>query len=134
MYSSTIDISVVVTCIVLSSQDSELIPPRWDVYDNGKIYDITHRITAATPTRISQTGIGEDYLRLHDSMRIIMSIYTRCRRITARVDWLGCGYCWIEYMFTSQENHQMFETTVGLKQCFVEKTVVLNHCLVKTVV
>ncbi|KAI7752514.1 hypothetical protein M8C21_015865 [Ambrosia artemisiifolia] len=56
-------------CLALSSEDSELIPPRWDVYDNGKIYDITHRITAETPTGISQTGIGEDYLRLHDSMR-----------------------------------------------------------------
>ncbi|XP_076959199.1 cyclase-like protein 2 [Bidens hawaiensis] len=56
--------------LVLSSQDSDqLIPPRWDVYDNGKIYDITHRITAETPTGISQTGIGSDYLRLHDSMR-----------------------------------------------------------------
>ncbi|KAD4178560.1 hypothetical protein E3N88_27151 [Mikania micrantha] len=69
MNSQMILLLFLLPCIVVSSQDTKLVPPRWDVYDNGKIYDITHRITAETPTGISQTGIGEDYLRLHDSMK-----------------------------------------------------------------
>uniref|UniRef100_A0A251TVC7 Uncharacterized protein n=1 Tax=Helianthus annuus TaxID=4232 RepID=A0A251TVC7_HELAN len=112
-------------------KDSELIPPRWDVYDKGKIYDIRHRITAATPTGISQTGIGEYYLRLHDSMRIFMSIWliglaaatvglsicTRLRRITAR------GKCRIEeYWKTTQNVHLIMSITCFPAIGFAQRT------------
>ncbi|GJV43627.1 cyclase-like protein 2 isoform X1 [Tanacetum coccineum] len=76
-----------VPCLVLSSHDSaypppygidkdscggiesELIPPRREVYGNGKIIDITHRITPDTVSGISDDGVGDEYLHLHDSMK-----------------------------------------------------------------
>ena len=49
--------------------EGELIPPRREVYGNGKIFDITHRITSSTPSGISDDGLGDEYLHLHDSMK-----------------------------------------------------------------
>ncbi|KAL8258271.1 hypothetical protein R6Q59_030312 [Mikania micrantha] len=49
--------------------DSELIPQRREVYGNGKIYDITHRITSGTPSGLSEDGIGDEYLKLYESMK-----------------------------------------------------------------
>ena len=49
--------------------EGELIPPRREVYGNGKIIDITHRITSATPSGISDDGLGDEYLHLHESMK-----------------------------------------------------------------
>lgn len=49
--------------------DSELIPPRREVYGNGKIFDITHRITPETPSGVSDDGVGDEYLQLHESMK-----------------------------------------------------------------
>nr|XP_043627418.1 cyclase-like protein 2 isoform X2 [Erigeron canadensis] len=79
---------VFVPTIVLSSQDisaypppyggddkdscgggDQLIPPRKEVYENGKIYDITHRISSQTLSGVSDEGIGDGYLRLHQSMQ-----------------------------------------------------------------
>ncbi|XP_071741708.1 cyclase-like protein 2 isoform X3 [Rutidosis leptorrhynchoides] len=54
---------------VFASQSSDEIPIRKDVYNSGKIYDITHRITSETPVGISDHGIGDDYLKLYFSMR-----------------------------------------------------------------
>ncbi|KAL8218735.1 hypothetical protein R6Q57_022108 [Mikania cordata] len=49
--------------------DSEFIPQRREVYGNGKIYDITHRITSGTPSGLSEDGIGDEYLKLYESMK-----------------------------------------------------------------
>ncbi|KAD2804166.1 hypothetical protein E3N88_37543 [Mikania micrantha] len=49
--------------------DSEFIPQRREVYGNGKIYDITHRITSETPSGLSEDGIGDEYLKLYESMK-----------------------------------------------------------------
>ncbi|KAM0070255.1 putative kynurenine formamidase/cyclase, kynurenine formamidase superfamily [Helianthus debilis subsp. tardiflorus] len=49
--------------------DGELIHPRREVYGNGKIYDITHRITPGTTSGISEDGVGDVYIELHDSMK-----------------------------------------------------------------
>ncbi|PWA68171.1 cyclase [Artemisia annua] len=50
-------------------REGELIPPRKEVYGNGKIIDITHRITSLTPSGITVNGIGDGYLQLYDSMK-----------------------------------------------------------------
>lgn len=47
----------------------ELIPPRREVYGNGKIYDITHRITSKTILGMSDGGIGDEYVTLQGSMK-----------------------------------------------------------------
>ncbi|XP_076955821.1 cyclase-like protein 2 [Bidens hawaiensis] len=52
-----------------SSGSSELIPPRREVYGNGKIFDITHRITPGTPSGVSDDGVGDEYLQLLESMK-----------------------------------------------------------------
>ncbi|KVH91632.1 putative cyclase [Cynara cardunculus var. scolymus] len=76
---------LVLPCMVRSSQDSAypppygvdkdscggsagLIPPRREVYGNGRIYDITHRITSETRSWDSDEGIGL-YLTLYASMK-----------------------------------------------------------------
>ncbi|KAL8218711.1 hypothetical protein R6Q57_022084 [Mikania cordata] len=74
-------------CMIVSSQDSaypplygdvqdscgivgsELISQRREVYGNGKIYDITHRITSGAPSWLSEDGIGDEYLKLYESMK-----------------------------------------------------------------
>nr|XP_043627419.1 cyclase-like protein 2 isoform X3 [Erigeron canadensis] len=47
---------------------SELIPPRREVYGNGRIYDITHRISPETRKWNSDEGVGM-YLTLEASMK-----------------------------------------------------------------
>ncbi|KAJ9537977.1 hypothetical protein OSB04_030710 [Centaurea solstitialis] len=51
------------------SCDGELIPPRREVHGNGRIYDITHRITSETRQWDSDEGLGSSYLTLHASMK-----------------------------------------------------------------
>ncbi|XP_023759716.1 cyclase-like protein 2 [Lactuca sativa] len=60
---------LVISYVSSSTQDGdELIPPRVDVYESGKIYDITHRVSSRTLSGIYVEGIGE-YLTLYLSMR-----------------------------------------------------------------
>nr|XP_043627539.1 cyclase-like protein 2 [Erigeron canadensis] len=71
---------VFVPTLILSSQDissypppyggdHDLIPPRKEVYESGKIYDITHRINSHTLSGLFVNGIGDDYVKLYRSMR-----------------------------------------------------------------
>ncbi|KAG8368420.1 hypothetical protein BUALT_Bualt15G0043600 [Buddleja alternifolia] len=48
--------------------DAKLKPPRREVYENGEIFDITHKFTPHTPVGISNEGIGQ-FLRLLRSMK-----------------------------------------------------------------
>ncbi|XP_024996103.1 cyclase-like protein 2 isoform X2 [Cynara cardunculus var. scolymus] len=77
---------LVLPSMVLSSQDSayppsygadkdscggsscKLIPPRREVYGNGKIYDITHTITMKNPSGLSNEAF-DPYLQLFASMK-----------------------------------------------------------------
>ncbi|XP_050209965.1 cyclase-like protein 2 [Mercurialis annua] len=43
-------------------------PVRREVYDNGKIYDITHRVNPDMPSWDSKNGVGE-YIKLVNSMK-----------------------------------------------------------------
>ncbi|PWA92712.1 cyclase [Artemisia annua] len=71
-------------CIALSSQNSaypspygddkdscgsDLKPLRREVYGNGKIFDITHRISSETRSWDSDDGVGDQYLNLYISMK-----------------------------------------------------------------
>lgn len=71
-------------CIALSSQNSaypssygddkdscgsDLKPLRREVYGNGKIFDITHRISSETRSWDSDDGVGDEYLKLYISMK-----------------------------------------------------------------
>ncbi|KAI3692243.1 hypothetical protein L6452_32056 [Arctium lappa] len=51
-----------------SGSSCKLIPPRREVYGNGKIYDITHRITPENPSGLSNEAF-EPYLQLFASMK-----------------------------------------------------------------
>ncbi|XP_051146585.1 cyclase-like protein 2 isoform X1 [Andrographis paniculata] len=48
--------------------DANLGPLRREIYDNGEIFDITHKFTPLTPVGISNDGIGE-FLTLLFSMK-----------------------------------------------------------------
>ena len=49
--------------------DAVLIPPRREVYDNGRIYDISHRYVPEMPVWDSKDGLGKDFLWLLKSMK-----------------------------------------------------------------
>lgn len=48
--------------------DENLIPPRRELYDNGRIFDITHRYHPDMPEFESKNGIGQ-FLWLPKSMK-----------------------------------------------------------------
>nr|GEW17017.1 hypothetical protein [Tanacetum cinerariifolium] len=48
---------------------SDLKPLRREVYGNGKIFDITHRISSETRSWDSDDGVGDEYLKLYISMK-----------------------------------------------------------------
>ncbi|KAI9128172.1 hypothetical protein K1719_001165 [Acacia pycnantha] len=47
----------------------ELIPPRREVYDNGRIFDITHKYVPDMPVWDSKDGLGRHFLWLEKSMK-----------------------------------------------------------------
>ncbi|KAK2985854.1 hypothetical protein RJ640_018720 [Escallonia rubra] len=49
-------------------KDVDLVPLRREVYDNGRIFDITHKLTPETPVGDSSEGIGQ-FLSLSLSMK-----------------------------------------------------------------
>ncbi|KAF7811020.1 cyclase-like protein 2 [Senna tora] len=49
--------------------DSNLIPPRREVYDNGRIFDITHRYFPDLPVWDSKDGLGRHFLWLEYSIK-----------------------------------------------------------------
>ena len=54
---------------IAATNDNYLVPERREVYDNGRIIDITHRYTPETPSGgDSENGVGQ-FLRLRDSMK-----------------------------------------------------------------
>jgi hypothetical protein len=59
---------VVAICTSAVIGDDNLIPPRREVYNNGKIFDITHRYQPDMPAFESSDGIGQ-FLWLPKSMK-----------------------------------------------------------------
>jgi hypothetical protein len=59
---------VVAICTTAVIGDDNLIPPRREVYNNGKIFDITHRYQPDMPAFESSDGIGQ-FLWLPKSMK-----------------------------------------------------------------
>lgn len=49
--------------------DSDLVPPRREVYDNGRIFDITHKYAPDLPVWGSDDGLGRHFLWLGESMK-----------------------------------------------------------------
>lgn len=49
--------------------DGDLIPPRREVYGNGRIYDITHNYSPDLPVADSDDGLGRQFLWLEASMK-----------------------------------------------------------------
>ncbi|KAL6213362.1 hypothetical protein ACLB2K_012809 [Fragaria x ananassa] len=56
-------------CSFSNDDTNPLIPPRREVYSNGRIFDITHRITTATPSYDSPDGVLGQFLWLPHSMK-----------------------------------------------------------------
>ena len=52
-----------------SANSHHLIPPRREVYDNGHIYDITHKYVPSMPVWESKDGLGKHFLWLEQSMK-----------------------------------------------------------------
>ena len=52
-----------------SDTDVPLIPPRREVHGNGRIFDITHRITASMPSYDSPDGILGQFLWTPDRIK-----------------------------------------------------------------
>ncbi|XP_071737357.1 cyclase-like protein 2 [Rutidosis leptorrhynchoides] len=52
-----------------SPYGEELIVSRKEVYGNGRIYDITHRISSETRSWESDDGIGDEYLTFQSTMK-----------------------------------------------------------------
>nr|XP_023924528.1 uncharacterized protein LOC112035936 [Quercus suber] len=53
----------------IAATADNLVPERREVYDNGRIIDITHKYTPETPSGgDSENGVGQ-FLRLRDSMK-----------------------------------------------------------------
>ncbi|KAK3018556.1 hypothetical protein RJ639_004281 [Escallonia herrerae] len=52
----------------ICGKDVDLVPLRREVYDNGRIFDITHKLTPETPVGDSDDGIGQ-FLSLSLSMK-----------------------------------------------------------------
>ena len=53
----------------LAGGDENLISLHREVYDNGRIYDISHRYTPDMPVWESKEGLGRHFLWLHKSMK-----------------------------------------------------------------
>ncbi|KAL2324214.1 hypothetical protein Fmac_023272 [Flemingia macrophylla] len=49
--------------------DGLLVPPRREVYDEGRIFDISHRYSPDLPVWESAEGLGEHFLWLEKSMK-----------------------------------------------------------------
>ncbi|PRQ22927.1 putative arylformamidase [Rosa chinensis] len=56
-------------CSFSDGDTAPLIPPRHEVYGNGRIFDITHRITTAMPSYFSPDGVLGQFLWLPHSMK-----------------------------------------------------------------
>ncbi|KEH44123.1 kynurenine formamidase-like protein [Medicago truncatula] len=68
-YQAVVALALVVTISVTAvNGDDNLIPPRREVYDNGKIFDITHRYQPDMPAFETNDGIGQ-FLWLPKSMK-----------------------------------------------------------------
>jgi hypothetical protein len=52
----------------LTGDETTLVPPRREVYDEGKIYDISHRYVPTLPVWDSEEGLGH-FLWLASSMK-----------------------------------------------------------------
>ena len=66
-YPSVVDTGVG-DCSVSDGGDGSLIPIRREVYDNGRIIDISHRFTVDMPSWESDEGLGQ-FLWLPKSMK-----------------------------------------------------------------
>ncbi|KAK7343473.1 hypothetical protein VNO77_12243 [Canavalia gladiata] len=53
----------------LAGGDTVLVPPRREVYDSGRIFDISHRYTPELPVWDSKEGLGNFFLWLQESMK-----------------------------------------------------------------
>lgn len=51
------------------SSDGDLIPPIREVYDHGRIFDITHKYTPDLPVWDSSDGLGRHFLWLDKSIK-----------------------------------------------------------------
>ena len=49
--------------------DGVLVPPRREVYEEGRIFDITHRYVPEMPVWDSTEGLGQHFLWLEKSMK-----------------------------------------------------------------
>ena len=68
-YQAVVALVLVVTISVTAvNGDNNLIPPRREVYDNGRIFDITHRYQPDMPAFETKDGIGQ-FLWLPKSMK-----------------------------------------------------------------
>ncbi|XP_022148849.1 uncharacterized protein LOC111017408 [Momordica charantia] len=66
-YPSVVD-TAATDCSLSNGGDAGLIPIRREVYDNGRIIDISHRVTADMPSWESDEGLGQ-FLSLPKSMK-----------------------------------------------------------------
>ncbi|CAJ1977405.1 unnamed protein product [Sphenostylis stenocarpa] len=53
----------------LRGEGGALVPPRREVYDEGRIFDISHRYVPEMPVWDSTEGLGQDFLWLGTSMK-----------------------------------------------------------------
>jgi hypothetical protein len=68
-YQAVVALALVVTISVTAANGGDnLIPPRREVYDNGRIFDITHRYQPDMPAFETKDGIGQ-FLWLPKSMK-----------------------------------------------------------------
>ncbi|ESW15035.1 hypothetical protein PHAVU_007G038600 [Phaseolus vulgaris] len=56
-------------CSLRGGGGDALVPPRREVYDDGRIFDISHRYVPEMPVWESTEGLGEDFLWLAISMK-----------------------------------------------------------------
>lgn len=54
---------------VSGGSDGVLVPPRREVYDDGRIFDISHRYGPGLPVWDSTEGLGEEFLWLEKGMK-----------------------------------------------------------------
>ncbi|XP_027934365.1 cyclase-like protein 2 [Vigna unguiculata] len=56
-------------CPLRGESRDALIPPRREVYDNGRVFDISHRYVPELPVWESTEGLGQDFLWLTTSIK-----------------------------------------------------------------
>ncbi|RDX63873.1 kynB [Mucuna pruriens] len=56
-------------CTLRGGDDGFLVPPRREVYEEGRIFDISHRYVADMPVWDSTEGLGQHFLWLQESMK-----------------------------------------------------------------